>query len=296
MGAGLDYAAVLEHIDAVDIDDAGEAVRAVDYRFAFHEDLKLGGDGLLGDSVEAASRLVEEEDLGLGLQQASRNKDPLTLTAGQLRAEVANLRLVPVLHLNNLFVDLAFLAHFGDFILGGVGVAVLQIEHDAVIEQRAILRNNGDILAEAIESAIRQVLSIDEHSAALWIVDAEEQIEQRRLSKARRADDRALRARFDGQSEVLEKLLLDDLRFMLVFRLLRLDVLIKIFDHVVLETYVLEVDATLGELKLVRIRLLTDDRLGSQHMVELDYVDTTLVQLAEEGAKVEQRASQLHEQ
>ena len=58
-------------------------------------------------------------------------------------------------------MDLAFLAHFDDFILGSVGVAILQIKHYAVIEQRAILRNNGDILAEAIESAIRQVLPID---------------------------------------------------------------------------------------------------------------------------------------
>ena len=63
-----------------------------------------------------------------------------------------------------------------------------------------------------------------------------------------------------------------------------------------LETYVLEVDSTLRELELFRFRLLTDDRLGIQHMVELDYVDATLVQLAEEGAKVEQRASQLYEQ
>lgn len=147
---------------------------AVHYGLALHENIELGSDGLLGDGVKAAGRLIEQEDLGLFLEQAACDEDPLAFTARKLRAKVADLRLVAILHLDDLVVDLAFLAHLDDFLLVSVRVAVLEVEHDAVIKQRAVLRNNRDVLAEAVKRLLGQVLAVDEHSAALRIIDPEE--------------------------------------------------------------------------------------------------------------------------
>ena len=82
--------------------------------------------------------------------------------------------LVTILHFNNLVVDLAFLAHFDNLFLRGIWVTVLQIEHDAVVKQGAVLWDDRDVLAEAVESLLGQVLSIDEHTATLWVVDPEQ--------------------------------------------------------------------------------------------------------------------------
>ena len=86
MGALLDDAAVFEDVDFVDVDDAGESVGAEDDRLADHDFVKLVCDELLRLWVQAAGGLVEEEDLGVLLQEASRDEDALPLTAGELAA------------------------------------------------------------------------------------------------------------------------------------------------------------------------------------------------------------------
>ena len=78
----LDHAPMLEHEDARGIADRGEAVRDHEGGAALHHFVERGIDLGLGDGIERAGRLIENQDRRI-LQQRARDRQPLPLAAGQ---------------------------------------------------------------------------------------------------------------------------------------------------------------------------------------------------------------------
>ena len=120
--------AVGQHVDLVNVHDAGESVGTVYHSLTFEDLLQLLCHALLGLGVQVACSLIKQEDLGILLEKAPRNKYSLPLASREHRSQVAYLCLVSVFHLYDLLVNMALLADLNDFFHGRIWITVLEIE------------------------------------------------------------------------------------------------------------------------------------------------------------------------
>ena len=156
---------------------------AVDHSLTLHDLIELAHNRLLGVRVQIARRFVEEEYLGLGLQETACDQHSLALTAGELGAEVADLGFIAVLHVHDAVMDAALAGNSFEVSLRCVGIAIPQILLNCVVEEDAVLRHNDDVLSERFKGQILDVLAINEYLAIRWIVDPEEEVQHGRLAE-----------------------------------------------------------------------------------------------------------------
>src|SRR5262245_51590856 len=83
VGALLDDMTVIEHHQAVEPRDGGEAMRDRDHRLAGHESAEALLDGGLDLAVERRGRLVEHQDRRV-LEDDAGDRDALALSAREL--------------------------------------------------------------------------------------------------------------------------------------------------------------------------------------------------------------------
>ncbi len=100
----------------------------------------------------------------------------------------------------------ASFAACSDLRVGRVRPAVGDVVVHRAMQQRGILRDHADLLAERFLRHLGDVLPVDEDAAALQVVETEEQVDQRRLAGAGAADQPDLFARPDGDGEILDDL------------------------------------------------------------------------------------------
>ena len=87
-----------------------------------------------------------------------------------------------------------------DLVLAGVGAAVADVVADRAVEERGVLGHHADLLAERLLGDRGDVLAVDQDAPALEVVEAEEQVDERRLARAGAADDADLLARPDRRA------------------------------------------------------------------------------------------------
>jgi hypothetical protein len=81
--------------------------------------------------------------------------------------------------------------------LGGVGAAVEDVVAHRAVQQRGVLRHHADVRAQAVLRDLGDVLAVDQQPARLDVVEAQQQVDERRLARARAADQADLLARLD---------------------------------------------------------------------------------------------------
>ncbi len=89
-------------------------------------------------------------------------------------------------------------------LVAGIGPAVEDVVADRAVQQRGVLRHQADLAAQRILRDVGDVLPVDEDAAALDVVEAQQQVDQRRLAGARAADQPDLLAGRDGQRQILD--------------------------------------------------------------------------------------------
>ena len=72
------------------------------------------------------------------------------------------------------------------------------------VQQRRVLRHHADRGAERILRDAGDILPVDQDAPLLEAVEAQEQVDERRLAGARRADQPDLLARADEEREVAD--------------------------------------------------------------------------------------------
>ena len=140
-------------------------------------------------SAEVASSRIEDRR---PLQDRAGDGDALLLAARKLQPALADLRVVAVRQALDEVGDLRHprrLAHLG---VGGVPASVADVVADRVVEEHGVLRDDADRGAKALLRHVADVLPVDQDAPAGHVVEAEEQPRDRRLARARRADDRDL--------------------------------------------------------------------------------------------------------
>ena len=75
---------------------------------------------------------------------------------------------------------------------------------DGVAEEKCFLRNESDVAAQRVKRELADGASVDQDSAGLGVVDARDEVDQRCLAGAGRADDGKAGAGGDAETNVFE--------------------------------------------------------------------------------------------
>ena len=203
MRAHFGDVAAVEDEDAVRTLDGGEAVRDDEARSALHQ----ADHGLLnadlGAGVDVGGRLVEDQHRNIG-KHGARDGQQLLLTLGNARTVIGQHRLIAVGKRFDEGMDLRRLCRRDDLLLGRALLAVGDVVKDRAAEQPRFLQYHGVRRAQTVAGDIADIVSVDGDRARLRIVEAHEQIDDRRFAGTRRTDDRDHLAGCDIQRQIAD--------------------------------------------------------------------------------------------
>ncbi len=144
-------------------------------------------DQLLAERVERAGGFIEDETLRLGQQGAGDGK-PLALAAGKRRAAFAHARGEPAGQLGDEFPRVGQFAGMADGGIGGVGPGDPDVVAHGCPENKWILRDDAELLAQIAGLKFPQVHAAEAHRPGLRVVEPEEELRERGLARAGRTD------------------------------------------------------------------------------------------------------------
>ena len=193
---GLDDPSVDEHDRAVGELDGREPLRRDEHGAALERRPQPLDEAPLGERVDGRERIVEHDDARTGDERA-RERDALALAAGEIDAALADERVVAVRQLVGERVDAGRLARGEHLVPVGVVAARSEVLAQRHREEHGPLRHERDGGAKLGDRQVARVDAADEHAPAGRVVEAREQVEQRRLAGAgrRRRSRRSRRAR-----------------------------------------------------------------------------------------------------
>ena len=205
VGARFHDALGTEDEDAVIVLDGGQAVgdgqrgAAMGQLFEApaHQDLALVVKGA-GGLVQDQNRRVLQEDAGDG--------DALLLAAGKLDAALADIGVEAVLQSEDEPLGTGQAGRFDDLFAGGTGLAVGDVIRHRAAEQIHVLLDDADVLAQALQGDMLDVLPVDVDVAAGHIIEAGNEVAQRRLAAAGGADQSQPLAGLDVKADMMQNL------------------------------------------------------------------------------------------
>ncbi|HYL70289.1 MAG TPA: ABC transporter transmembrane domain-containing protein, partial [Candidatus Dormibacteraeota bacterium] len=102
----------------------------------------------------------------------------------------SNMKLILTRGVSNPVVQM--LAALGGALDGRIGHVAAEgdVVADAVVEQHHVLAHHRDLFAQVGEVVVADVTTIDAHAAGADVVEARQQVDERRLAAARASDDR----------------------------------------------------------------------------------------------------------
>ena len=149
--------------------------------------------------IERRGRLVQHQDRRI-LDDHAGDGDALALTAGQLHAALAHMRLelAPSAPVGEPLDEVRGmrLARCRDHrLVAGLWPPVEDVLLDRAVQQGGVLRHHGDLRAQALLPDAGDVLAVDQDAALLRLEEAQEQVDERGLADAGAADEADLLAR-----------------------------------------------------------------------------------------------------
>ena len=183
------HPAPVEDHDRVGVQHRRQPVRDDDRRGPLHDLLDRLAHQALRLAVERARRLVEDED-GRAADHRPRDGDPLALAAGQADAALAHHRVVAVRDLHDEVVRVGHAGGPHDLGLGHVVATVGDVVADRRVEQQRLLGDDAEEPAIGVLPQRPEVAPVDGDHAGGGIVQAQHEVDQRRLADAARPHHR----------------------------------------------------------------------------------------------------------
>ena len=205
MGAALDDLPVLEHQNLVGALDGGQSVGNDERGAAAAQGPQPVLDHRLAFTVEAGSRLVEDQEPRVR-QNRPGDGDTLALPARQLDAPLADDRIVAVRKLLDELVAVRDAADLLDLGAGGVPARKTDIRGDRPVEQEVLLQHDPQLPPVVSELQRRQIPPVHQDPAFLRPVERHHQADQRALPGPARPDQRGRRAGRRRQRDVAQHL------------------------------------------------------------------------------------------
>ena len=162
-----------------------------------------------GKSRSRACSIIASEWLSSALVASSRIRirgsrryragdgDALALAPRQTHAALPDLRRVAVGKGADVLVNVGVARRRPHFVVGRFEPSVANVLDDRAAEELHVLRHDGDRAAQVGQPYAGDIDSVDQQRAFLRLVKARNQIHDRRLAGARRADQRDDLSRFD---------------------------------------------------------------------------------------------------
>ena len=188
MVALLDDRALVHDEDRVGVADRREPVGDHERGAALHQPGHRALDQDLGARVDRRRRLVEDEDRRVG-EERPRDRQELLLARGQVRRVVVDDRVVAVGQRPHEVVDVGGLGGGHDLLVGRGLAAVGDVLADRAVEQPRVLEDHAERAAQVVAGHLARVDAVDRDPPAVELVEAHQQVHERRLAGARRADD-----------------------------------------------------------------------------------------------------------
>ena len=158
-------------------------------RPALHQPRHRPLDEHLGPRVDRRRRLVEDEDRRVG-EERPGDRQELLLAGREVRRVVVDDRVVAVGQRPHEVVDVGGLGGGQDLVLGRVEPAVGDVLADRAVEQPRVLEDHPELAAQVVAGQLAGVDAVDRDPPAVDLVEAHQQVDERRLAGAGRADDR----------------------------------------------------------------------------------------------------------
>ena len=204
MPALLDDMAVLHDQNHVRLADGRQTMRDDEARAPPHHRGEHLLDLQLGARVDGAGRLVEDQHRRQR-QHEPRDAEQLPLSGGESCARVGQGRIIALRQARDEAVGMGGLRRGLDLGLRGLGPGQRDVlAHRAGLEP-GVLQDHAEILPEAVARDTAHIVPVDGDRAAVHVVKAHEQIDERRLAAARRADDGDALAGADIEVHILEQ-------------------------------------------------------------------------------------------
>src|SRR5262245_50280376 len=181
MAARLDCTPVLHNIDPVGMRYSVQPVRDRQCGSAFAEVFHGFAYLQFGFRVERSSRLVEQDDRRIFYERTC-NGDPLPLPPRQLQAVFADRGIVSARACQDEIVGIGRPRSSDDLVLAGTGSAESNVFPDRTAEQKHLLADIGNVLAQRAAGNLRNILAVDCSQPALVLIESQKQIEHGRFS------------------------------------------------------------------------------------------------------------------
>ena len=182
-------------------------MRDDEHRAALHELIHAALHERLRAGIDGAGRLVEDHDRRVGYGRA-RNAQQLALALAQAAAVALEYSVVAVRQHADEVIGVGELCRRDAFVIRRVRIAVANVFHDGAGEEVHVLEHNAETAAQI---GLADLIDIDAVIADLAVgnvVEAVDEVRDRRLSGASRADEGHLLAGFGVERDVVQDFLI----------------------------------------------------------------------------------------
>lgn len=202
MITALDDLSVLQNHDGVGVAHGGEAVSDHEGGPFCHQTIHALLDVLFRSRIDGARRFIEDQDWCPGYRR-SRDIKKLSLALAQVRAVALQNRVIALWKPHDKGMGRCHLRCLNDLLVCGIKPSVADILHDRSRKQVGILKNHGDMAAQLVPLNMADINAVDSDGPTLDIVEAVDEVRDRRLSGSRGTHEGDLLPRPRVEADIL---------------------------------------------------------------------------------------------
>lgn len=184
MITALNDLSVLQNHDGVGVAHGGEAVGDHKGGPFCHQTIHALLDVLFRSRIDGARRFIEDQDRCPGYRR-SRDIKKLPLALAQVRAIALKNGVIALWKPHDKGMGRCHLRRLNNFLVGGIKPSVPDIFHNRSRKQVRILKHHGNVAAQVVPLNVADINAVDGDGPALDIIEAVDEVRDRRLSGSR---------------------------------------------------------------------------------------------------------------
>lgn len=202
MITALDDLSVLQNHDGVGVAHGGETVSDHEGGPFCHQTIHALLDVLFRSRIDRTRRFIEDQDRRLGYRR-SRDIKKLPLALAQVRAVALKNGVIALWKPHDKGMGRCHLRRLNNFLVGGIKPSVPDIFHNRSRKQMRILKHHGNVAAQVVPLNMADINAVDGDGPALDIVEAVDEVRDRRLSGSRGTHEGDLLSRPRVEADIL---------------------------------------------------------------------------------------------
>ncbi len=154
-----------------------------------HKILQSALDFFFALGIQMRSRFIEDQDRGV-FEKRAGDRDPLALPARKLESPFAQRRVITLRKRVDEMIRIRDLRGLSYIVQARLRPAVSDILADRGVEKHGFLGNDPDQSAQGVKRETADILAVDRDGAPNGIIEAQQQIDERRFPRTARSHER----------------------------------------------------------------------------------------------------------